>query len=96
MKKLLALSVALALGGCASMPALQKVVHRPQAHVVPAPSPAPIPAPVVVAPQPGSPITQTKLGKPRWYDEARSGAGWVRHHLPHLHHKAADAVQKGN
>jgi hypothetical protein len=93
MKKLLALSVVLALGGCASMPAMQKVMHRPQAHVVAAPVVAP--TPIVVAPQPGSPVTQTKLGKPRWYDEARSGAGWVRHHLPHLHHKAADAA-KGN
>jgi hypothetical protein len=81
MKKLLALSVALALGGCASMPAMQKVVHRPQAHVVaPAALPAPVAKPTITV-VPATPVPPATF-KMRWSQRV----GKLRN-IPLFHHK---------
>jgi hypothetical protein len=77
MKKLLALSIALALGGCASMPALQKVAHHPKA-VAPAPVVSPAPTVTVVPAAPVPPATF----KMRWSQRV----GKLRN-IPLFHHK---------
>lgn len=82
MKKLIALSIALTLGGCASTQ-MQKVVHRPMVHVVPAPMPAPLPAPAAqptVTVVPATPVPPATF-KMRWWDHAKSGADKVRSHF---------------
>jgi hypothetical protein len=93
MRTFIALSVALALGGCASAP-VQTMLPRPVHHIAPAPVVAPPVQPTVTV-VPATPIPPGTF-KMRWWDEAKMGAHKVRSHL-HFHHKvpAAPVAPKG-